>query len=86
MNLCTAVMQRSVRVGLLYPGHIVAILPVTYVLDFIIVPGVGWLALLILAKGQCEGLNIGIGAEKKLPRPFFISKYKANINAKFWEL
>jgi len=26
-------MQRSVRVGLLYPGHIEAILPVTYVLD-----------------------------------------------------
>lgn len=26
--------------------------------------GVGWLALLILRKRQCEGLNVGIGAEE----------------------
>jgi hypothetical protein len=33
--------------------------------------GVGWLALLILAKGQCEGLNLGIGAEEQTPTSFF---------------
>ncbi len=31
---------------------------------------VGWLALLILETGQCEGLTTGIGAEEKLPRLF----------------
>lgn len=37
---------------------------------------VGWLALLILRKRQCEGLNVGIGAEKQTPTSFFISKPK----------
>ena len=30
--------------------------------------GVGWLALLILERGQCEGLKSGISTEKRLPR------------------
>ncbi len=34
------------------------------VLATIISLGVGWLALLILRKRQCEGLNVGIGAEE----------------------
>ena len=32
--------------------------------------GVGWLALLILRKGHCEGLNVGIGTEKQTPTSF----------------
>jgi hypothetical protein len=32
--------------------------------------GVGWLALLILRKRQCEGLNVGIGAEEQTPTSF----------------
>ena len=31
--------------------------------NYIISLGVGWLALLILETGQCEGLKVGIGAE-----------------------
>ena len=45
-----------------------------WVVSYIISLGVGWLALLILTWGQCEGLNIGIGAEESLPRLFFVSK------------
>ena len=30
----------------------------------------GWLALLILRKGQCEGLRPGIGAEEQTPTSF----------------
>ena len=32
--------------------------------NYIMSLGVGWLALLILRKMQCEGLNVGIGAEE----------------------
>ena len=35
--------------------------------DYIISLGVGWLALLILAQGQCESLTTGIGAEEQTP-------------------
>ena len=38
--------------------------------------GVGWLALLILVWGQCEGLSSGIGAEEQTPTSFFISRPK----------
>ena len=38
--------------------------------------GVGWLALLILTWGQCEGLNIGIGAEEQTPTSFLFPKIK----------
>lgn len=38
--------------------------------SFIISLGVGWLALLILETGQCEGLIAGIGAEEITPTPF----------------
>ncbi len=51
--------------------------------DYIISLGVGWLALLILAQGQCESLTTGIGAEEQTPTSFFISKPKFNINAEF---
>ena len=40
--------------------------------------GVGWLALLILAKGQCEGLTTRISAEEKLPRFFYFHKIHTN--------
>lgn len=43
--------------------------------------GVGWLALLILEKGQCESLTTGIGAEEQTPTSFFISKNKLIKNA-----
>ena len=42
--------------------------------NYIISLGVGWLALLILEKGQCESLTTGIGAEEQTPTSFFISK------------
>ena len=38
--------------------------------DYIIQLGVGWLALLILEKGQCESLIAGIGTEKDAFTPF----------------
>ena len=34
------------------------------IIVFIILLDVGWLALLILRKRQCEGLNVGIGTEE----------------------
>ena len=37
--------------------------------------GVGWLALLILRKGQCEGLNLGIGTEDLTPTSFSFPPY-----------
>ena len=40
--------------------------------------GVGWLALLILAKGQCEGLTTRISAEEILPRFFYFHKLHTN--------
>jgi len=40
---------------------------------FVIIPlDVGWLALLILTRRQCEGLNIGIGAEVTDSHVFFL--------------
>ena len=59
--------------GVLYPGHFVAIhVPVmeTSVPNHIILLGVGWLALLILEKGQCESLTTGIGTEEQTPTSF----------------
>ena len=38
--------------------------------NYIISLGVGWLALLILAKRQCESLTSGIGAEEQTPTSF----------------
>ena len=38
--------------------------------NYIISLGVGWLALLILDTGQCEGLKTGIGAEELTPTSF----------------
>ena len=38
--------------------------------NYIISLGVGWLALLILERGQCESLTIGIGAEEQTPTSF----------------
>ena len=38
--------------------------------NYIISLGVGWLALLILETGQCEGLKVGIGAEEQTPTSF----------------
>ena len=52
--------------------------------NYIISLGVGWLALLILAQGQCESLTTGIGAEEQTPTSFFMSKIKIiSINAEF---
>jgi hypothetical protein len=76
LNLSTAVMQRSVRVGVLYPGRSVTVIVswwFTSAPNYIISLGVGWLALLILAKRQCESLTSGIGAEEQTPTSFFIS-------------
>jgi len=47
--------------------------------------GVGWLALLIHMWGQCEGLNLGIGAEELTPTSFYYAK-KLIICGYFWEL
>ena len=41
----------------------------------------GWLALLILAKGQCESLTSGIGAEKQTPTSFLFPNLNVSINA-----
>ena len=38
--------------------------------NYIISLGVGWLALLILAKGQSESLTSGIGVEELTPTSF----------------
>ena len=40
--------------------------------------GVGRLSLLILIKGQCEGLTVGISAEEILPRFFYFHKIHTN--------
>ena len=37
---------------------------------YIILIGRGLAALLILAKGQCEGLNSGMGEKLESPMPF----------------
>ena len=63
--------------GVLYPNRsqttYLTCIVVVNVFDSIISLGVGWLALLILRKGQCEGLSIGIGTEDLTPTSFFIS-------------
>ena len=48
--------------------------------NYIMSLGVGWLALLILTWGQCEGPTAGIGAEKQTPTSFFVSTPKSFIN------
>jgi len=45
--------------------------------------GVGCLALLILAQGQCESLTTGIGTEEKTPTSFLFPNLKHIINAEF---
>ena len=48
---------------------------------YILSAGVGRLSLLILMKGQCEGLNTGIGAERYiLPRLFCFHNLIAYVN------
>lgn len=42
-------------------------------LNGIILLGVGWLALLIFTKGQCEGLKTGISEETN-SHVFFVSE------------
>ena len=42
--------------------------------NYIMSLGVGWLALLILERGQCESLTTGIGTENKLPRLFYFQE------------
>ena len=42
--------------------------------NYIILLGVGWLALLILETGQCEGLKVGIGTEEQTPTSFLFPK------------
>ena len=51
--------------------------------NYIISLGVGWLALLILERGQCESLTTGIGAEEQTPTSFFISRNLISNNAEF---
>ena len=46
----------------------------------------GWLALLILRKRQCESLSIGIGAEKQTPTSFLFPNLNRIINAEFGSL
>ena len=41
------------------------------------------LTLLILIKGQCEGLTVGISAEELTPTSFLVSSSKQIINAEF---
>ena len=80
LNLSTAVMQRSVRVGVLYPGRSVAIMVSWWFAsapNYIISLGVGWLALLILGKRQCESPTAGIGAEEQTPTSFLFPQAKA---------
>jgi hypothetical protein len=48
-------------------------------LNGIISRGVGWLALLIFTKGQCEGLKTGISEETN-SRVFFVSETLNIIN------
>ena len=43
----------------------------------------GWLALLILEKGQCEGLNTGVSTEKQTPTSFLFP-YILSLTAEFW--
>ena len=43
----------------------------------------GWLALLILEKGQCEGLNTGVSTEKQTPTSFLFP-YILGLTAEFW--
>ena len=79
-------MQRSVRVGVLYPGQFVAIIVSWWLAsapNYIMSLGVGWLALLILETGQCESLTTGIGAEEQTPTSFLFPDPKHNINAEF---
>ena len=47
-------------------------------LNDIISLGVGWLALLIFTKGQCEGLNLGISAEEQTPTSFLYPQLYMN--------
>ena len=85
LNLSTAVMQRSVRVGVLYPGRSVAIMVSWWfasALNYIISLGVGWLALFILGKRQCESPTAGIGTEEQTPTSFLFPQAKI-INAEF---
>ena len=56
------------------------------VLNYIISLGVGWLALLILKKRLCEGLDVGIGTEEQTPTSFLFPNLKLNINAEFGSL
>lgn len=44
----------------------------------------GWLALLILEKGQCEGLSFGIGAEELTPTSFLFPNYLLTLNWGAW--
>ena len=43
----------------------------------------GWLALLILEKGQCEGLTTGVSTEKQTPTSFLFP-YILGLTAEFW--
>ncbi len=43
----------------------------------------GWLALLILEKGQCEGLNTGVSTEKQTPTSFLFPHF-LGLTAEFW--
>ena len=51
--------------------------------NYIILLGVGWLALLILGKRQCESPTAGIGAEEQTPTSFLSPDLKHIINAEF---
>ena len=68
--------------GVLYPdNNHCSFVGVMLCLSHIILLGVGWLALLILAKGQCEGQRSGIGTEERIPMPFLFPTLNNNINA-----
>ncbi|MEE1235562.1 MAG: hypothetical protein UHS50_07770, partial [Bacteroidaceae bacterium] len=43
----------------------------------------GWLALLILEKGQCEGLTTGVSTEKQTPTSFLFPHF-LGLTAEFW--
>jgi len=51
--------------------------------NYIISLGVGWLALLILGKRQCESPTAGIGAEELTPTSFLFPYLKLVIYAEF---
>ena len=51
--------------------------------NYIISLGVGWLALLILERGQCESLTTGIGAEGITPTSFLFLDLNIIIHAEF---